>query len=178
MLCITETWLNSDVTGAEISLENYNIFRGVADEEEALLSMLSLNFCHAGFPLTSKLISPLQKLSRAKSPTHPNYSPYSEYTEVQPLRKLKTNKSSVSSALSPINRAFVVSWKFLCSTHQMADGLVLSFKWFLNEALWSCRRWILILGRPGLGLQPLTPRPRLYQIPGRRFICANAGPAR
>ncbi len=28
MLCITETWLNSDVTDDEVSLENYNIFRG------------------------------------------------------------------------------------------------------------------------------------------------------
>ncbi len=28
MLCITETWLNYDVTDAEVSLENYNIFRG------------------------------------------------------------------------------------------------------------------------------------------------------
>ncbi len=27
MLCITETWLNSGVTDAEVSLENYNIFR-------------------------------------------------------------------------------------------------------------------------------------------------------
>ncbi len=29
MVCITETWLNSDVTGAEVSLENYNIFRHI-----------------------------------------------------------------------------------------------------------------------------------------------------
>ncbi len=55
----------------------------VADEEEALLSMLSLNFYHAVFPLTWILIPPLQKLSRAKSPTHPKYSPYSEYAEVK-----------------------------------------------------------------------------------------------
>ncbi len=27
MLCITETWLNFDVLAAEVSLENYNIFR-------------------------------------------------------------------------------------------------------------------------------------------------------
>ncbi len=53
----------------------------VADEVEALLSMLSLNFYHAVFHLTSILILPLQKLSRANSHTRPNYSPYSEYTE-------------------------------------------------------------------------------------------------
>ncbi len=85
----------------------------MADEEEALLSMLSLNFYHAVFHLTSILIPPLQKLSRAKSPTHPNYSPYLEYTEVQPLRNLMTNKLSVPSALSPINRAFVLSLEIL-----------------------------------------------------------------
>ncbi len=28
ILCITGTWLNYDVTDAEVSLENYNIFRG------------------------------------------------------------------------------------------------------------------------------------------------------
>ncbi len=28
ILCIMETWLNYDVTDAEVSLENYNIFRG------------------------------------------------------------------------------------------------------------------------------------------------------
>ncbi len=28
MLCITETRLNSDMKGAEVSLENYNIFSG------------------------------------------------------------------------------------------------------------------------------------------------------
>ncbi len=28
MLCITETWLNSNVMDAEVSIENYNIFRG------------------------------------------------------------------------------------------------------------------------------------------------------
>ncbi len=71
--------------------------------------MLSLNFYHAVFHLTSILIPPLQKLSLAKSHTHPNYSPYSAYTGAQPIRKLITNKSSVPSALSPINRAFVLS---------------------------------------------------------------------
>ncbi len=85
----------------------------MADEEEALLSMLSLNYNHTVFHLTSILIPPLQKLSRAKSHTHPNYSPYSEYTEVQPLRKLMTNKPSVPSALSPINRAFILSLEIL-----------------------------------------------------------------
>ncbi len=110
MLCIMETWLNSDVTDAEASLENSNNNKEadrVANEEEASLSMLSLNFYHAVFPLTSILIPPLQKLSRAKFPTHPNYLLYSEYTEVQSLRKLTTNKSSVPSAFSPINWAFV-----------------------------------------------------------------------
>ncbi len=85
----------------------------MADEEETSLSMLSLNFCHAVFPLTSILIPPLQKLSRAKFPTKPNYSPFSEYAEVQPLRKLMTNKSFVSSTLSPINMAFVLSLEIL-----------------------------------------------------------------
>ncbi len=28
ILCIMETWLNYDVTDAEVSLENYNTFRG------------------------------------------------------------------------------------------------------------------------------------------------------
>ncbi len=72
--------------------------------------MLSLNFV---FPLTSKLIPPLQKLSRAKFSTHPNYSPCSEYAEVQPRRKLMTNKSSVPSASLPINRVFVLSMETL-----------------------------------------------------------------
>ncbi len=27
-LCVTETWLNYDVTDTEVSLENYNTFRG------------------------------------------------------------------------------------------------------------------------------------------------------
>ncbi len=49
----------------------------VADEGGASLSMLSLNFYHAVFSLTSILIPPLQKLSSTKFPTHPNYSPYS-----------------------------------------------------------------------------------------------------
>ncbi len=85
----------------------------MADEEEALRSMLSLIFYHAVFHLTSILIPPLQKWSLAKSHTHPNYSPYSEYTEAQPLRKLMMNKSSVPSALSPINQAFVLSLEIL-----------------------------------------------------------------
>ncbi len=66
MHCITEMWLNSDVTDAEVSFENYNIsiiyFEEtdiLADEEEASLSMLSPNFCHAVFPFTSMLIPPL-----------------------------------------------------------------------------------------------------------------------
>ncbi len=107
MLCITETWLNSDVTNAEVSLENYNIFRGDRQSGRRGGGVKSV------FPLTSILIPPLQKLSRAKSPTHPNHSPYSEYTEVQPLRKLMTTKSSVPSALSPINRALVLSLEIL-----------------------------------------------------------------
>ncbi len=116
MLCITETWLKSDVTDFEVSLENYNISEEtnrVADKEEASLSMLSLNSYHDVFTLISILIPPLQKLSRAKSPTHPNYSPFSEYTEAQPLRKLMANISSVPSALSPINRALVLSLEML-----------------------------------------------------------------
>ncbi len=93
----------------KITISSEETDRVADEEEEALLSMLSLNFYHAVFHLTSILIPPLQKLSRAKSNTHPNYLPYSEHTDAQPLRKLMTNKSSVPSAWSPINRAFVIS---------------------------------------------------------------------
>ncbi len=109
ILCITETWLNYDVTDAEVSFGNYNIFLGDRQsgrrgggvalyvESELLPRCFSFDF----------------NTDSSFAPTHPNYSPYSEYTEAQPLRKLMANKSSVPSALSPVNRAFVLSLEIL-----------------------------------------------------------------
>ncbi len=86
----------------------------MADEEEALLSMLSLNFYHAVFHLTSILIPPLQKLSRAKSHTHPNYSPYSEYTEApeQIIRaiRLVANQPGICLTLGDFNAPHI-NWQ-------------------------------------------------------------------
>ncbi len=96
----------------------------MADEKEVLRSMFSLNFYHAVFHLTSILIPPLQKSSRA----HPNYSLFSEYTEAQPLRKLMTPTRQSTGQLA-------YPWKFKRSTHQLTDRLMLSPKWFLFEAL-------------------------------------------
>ncbi len=81
------------------------------DEEEALLSMLSLNFYHAVFSLDFNTDSSFAEVVTYQ--IHLNYSPFSEYTEVLPLRKLTTNRSSVPSASSPINRAFVLPLEIL-----------------------------------------------------------------
>ncbi len=85
MVCITQTWLNFDVMGADVSLENYNIFLvdwhsgrrggGVAlyVKSELLPRCFSLDF---------NADSAFVGVVACQIPTHPNYSPYSEYTEV------------------------------------------------------------------------------------------------
>ncbi len=68
MLCITETWLNYDVMDAEVSLENYNIFRG--DRQSGRRGR------GVALYVKSELLPRCFSLDVNTDSTHPNYSPY------------------------------------------------------------------------------------------------------